>query len=377
MIKACEFLEMIKENGIALTTGVPCSSLSELFHTMHKGKALPHFGTTTEGEAIGLSAGSWLAGKQAAIFCQNSGIGNMINPLSSLNVPYAIPANIWVSMRGAPGHPDEVQHDIMGARGGDFLRLTETITTACPTNLPDIREAFIKAAHRVSERTSHAFLINPGTFENAAFKASENEKAWKKGDFSEFHDGCLTTRMTAIESFYSLHDKSLIIATTGMTSRELHAVAGEHKNHFLMTGSMGHASSIGLGLALNTQKSVMILDGDGALLMKMGTCATIGRYAPPNLMHVVLDNGVHGSTGGSSSNANTFNFAMMAQAAGYNHVVSCFGQKGIEEAAKKTSTLTGPLFVHCIISPEEKTKAPRPEMDMKEHALKFRQHMLN
>lgn len=376
MINNEVFIKVIAQNGFKTTSGVPCSSISRLFHALDTSREVRHFGASTEGEAIGIISGTWLAGKRAAVFCQNSGVGNMINPLVSLNDPYAIPTMIFVSMRGVPGYPDEAQHEIMGARSGDFLRLANIEVEKLPKELNTLEEAFEQAVQNYNNRRSHAFLIDPKTFENSAYipEAITAREARQSGDIVIAKDDIDITRHAAIEIIARRYTNNLTIATTGMISRELYAVTGKKPNHFLMAGSMGHASAIGFGVAQNVNAPVIALDGDGALLMKMGTCATIGRYAPKNLMHVVLDNGVHGSTGNNKSNAVGFDFALVAKASGYKQIYSCSGQSGISEVVGSIDNTKGPIFMHCHVSSEEKIKFPRPNMDMKEHAMIFREH---
>lgn len=378
MIENEAFVELLKLNDIEMATGVPCSAISRLFHTLDSSKLVRYFAAATEGEAIGIASGAWLSGKNTAVFYQNSGIGNTINPLASLSDPYAIPALMFVSMRGAPGFPDEAQHEIMGTRGGDFLKLVNVETQKFPKNTQDLEAAFSYALGKYQNRSSFAFLIDPKTFENSSVISSKNIPGFEErsGHLIVSKGGDDITRYSAIDIVAGRYDDDLIIATMGMTSRELYAISGSRPNHFLMTGSLGHAAPIGFGLAKNVKEPVVVLDGDGALLMKMGVCATIGRYTPKNLVHIVLDNGVYGSTGNHLSSTCNLDFSLVAKAAGYNQIYACEGRQGISNAISAIDDKSGPTFLHCKVSSEEKEKAPRPDMDMKDHALGFREYVI-
>lgn len=160
-----------------------------------------------------------------------------------------------------------------------------------------------------------------------------------------------------------------IIATTGMAGRELYALA-DREQHLYQVGSMGCASGMGLGVALNTKRPVIVIDGDGAALMKLGTLATIGNYGPPNLVHVLLDNGVHDSTGGQPTVSGTVDFAAIAHACNYRFAARCSGLEGFEAGLKAALSATGPSFLHMGIAPGS-TPVGRPTIPPHAIARRF------
>jgi phosphonopyruvate decarboxylase len=170
--------------------------------------------------------------------------------------------------------------------------------------------------------------------------------------------------------------KYATIATTGYAYRELHATV-DRPNYFYMAGSMGHAAAIGLGVSINTTEPTVVLDGDGALLMKMGTCATIGRFSPKNLMHIVIDNGLFESTGGQSSNAGSVDFSQIAQACSYRQVWQCTGRDAIERFSQTIDPLSGPTFAHIRVLPSRGPAISRPKLDLQQVATRFREFVIS
>jgi phosphonopyruvate decarboxylase len=169
----------------------------------------------------------------------------------------------------------------------------------------------------------------------------------------------------------TVSDETAIIATTGKTGRELFTLA-DRPQHLYLVGSMGCASGLGLGLALNTERPVVVLDGDGAALMKLGTLATIGAMAPKNLVHLVLDNGVHDSTGGQATVSPNVDFAAAAVACGYRRAVACDSLAGLDRALAEALAAPGPTLVHLRIAPGSMAKLGRPTVTPDEVARRFR-----
>src|SRR5438876_4232668 len=154
-------------------------------------------------------------------------------------------------------------------------------------------------------------------------------------------------------------DTAAIVATTGKTGRELFTLA-DREQHLYQVGSMGCASGMGLGVALNARRKVVVVDGDGAALMKLGTLATIGAYAPGNLVHLLLDNGVHDSTGGQATVSPHVDFAAVALACGYRQAASCDDLAGFDAAFAEALAAVGPVFVQLRIAPGPLEKHGRP-----------------
>lgn len=376
MIEPTTFLAMLAHHGYEVVSGVPCSNISALFHALERTKLLRYIPATTEGEAVGIASGSWLTGKKAAVICQNSGVGNMVNPLSSLNGPYRIPLTLFVSMRGAPGYPDEAQHDIMGRETGRLLELLSVTTRTLPVETDTGHGELARVDQELAQRQSCALLLNPKVIGNPAIRGSHavaRSLPESRPLRVEAH-GPAVTRQEAIEIIMQVFHQALVVATTGFAYRELYAT-GDRPNYFYMVGSMGHAASLGLGMAPQTALPVVVLDGDGALLMKMGTCATIGEQQPANLLHIVLDNGQFESTGGQSTNARSVDFAQIASACHYRQVWQCRGRDALERFCQAAGSMAGagPTFAHISVVPSAQAPVPRPRIDLPQLAWRFRE----
>ena len=175
-----------------------------------------------------------------------------------------------------------------------------------------------------------------------------------------------------LERFLALTDEqTAVVATTGKCGRELFTLA-DRRQHIYQVGSMGGASGMALGVALNTARRVVVLDGDGAALMKLGSLATIGAYGPRNLIHVVLDNGVHDSTGGQATVSASVDFAGVALACGYGFAAACATVDGFAEAFGQARAHPGPALIHVRIAPGSMDRLGRPTVKPAEVARRFK-----
>lgn len=378
MIEPFEYINVLVSNNYKLSSGVPCSNISSVFHELENSDCLQYVRATSESEAIGIATGSWLSGKKSNIICQNSGVGNIVNPLASLNVPYSIPITLFISMRGAPGFSDERQHDIMGRETKNILNLLFIKTVFLPNNSKKFALSLSQVNDELLNRKSCAFLINPNIISNP--KVTPNIQV-KKIDNTCFPiryetQGKQITRQEAIEILMHTLGKYATIATTGYTCRELHKT-GDRSNYFYMVGSMGLASAIGLGVSINTLQPTVVLDGDGALLMKMGICTTIGKMAPNNLVHILIDNGIYESTGCQPSNAESVDFSKIAQACGYKQIWQCTGSEAVERFSQALKPLSGPTFAHVRVSPSASSPLSRPKIELPKLAIRFRQFIID
>lgn len=311
---AADFYRELKAHGINFFTGVPDSLLAGLCAVINTAEnSEHHIVAANEGNALALAAGHFLAtGKPGLVYMQNSGLGNMVNPLLSLmdEAVYGLPALILIGWRGAPGVKDEPQHV---KQGQVTLPLLETMGLAyevLPTDDDGIKQSLAKAFAYMSEKNLPFALVVPkGTFTGTAKPATEACDGMSRED--------------AIKQIAAKFDaEGLIVSTTGMISRELFeyraATGGDHARDFLTVGSMGHSSSIALGLALSTPKQVLCMEGDGAVLMHMGAMAVSGgAHGPANFHHIVLNNGAHDSVGGLPTVAEKIDFGAVAKACGY------------------------------------------------------------
>lgn len=374
-----ELLDLLREAGVQAFAGVPCSILTSLTNLVTAG---PDTGTGTsylpasvEGEAVAYAAGAWLGGALGAVSMQNSGLGNAVNPLMSLAIPYRIPMLLVVSWRGEPGRPDAHHHLPMGAITPGLLELMGIPAFVVRTD-SDTRTLVASAVAEMNERRSPVALIIPaGVYPKSAPTADSNQRtSGHIAHVARFDDGETLTRLQVVKTLARLGD-TLKIATTGYMGRTLF---GNHHadDQFYMQGSMGFALSIGLGLAeARARERILVLDGDGAVLMRMGSLATVGWRKPENLMHLVLDNGGYRSTGGQPSVAPGVDFAAAALACGYRRAATVAGTDALAPALDWLASEPGPSLVHITISDAEAKDLPRPEFKPREIASYFRRHL--
>jgi phosphonopyruvate decarboxylase len=373
MIQARDFIAAAKRDGFDFFTGVPCSFLTPLINGVLNDRSLSYVGAASEGEAVAIAAGAWLAGRQTVVMCQNSGLGNAVNPLTSLNAPFRIPTLFVTTWRGQPGIPDEPQHEVMGMITPDLLSLIGLEHSPFPDTLDALAPALGWATRRMAERElPFAMIMRKDSVaeESLEPQALPAYQPGRRRDFAP--EGPLPARAEVLEKFLAVVDpKAAVVATTGKCGRELFTL-DDRRQHLYQVGSMGGASAMALGVALNTRKQVVVLDGDGAFLMKMGNLATIGAYRPANLIHVVLDNGVHDSTGGQATVSPGIDMAAIALACGYPFAASCSGTEGFAQAFAAAQAAGGPALIHVRIAPGSMAKLGRPTVKPPEVARRFR-----
>ncbi len=373
MITAQDFLGAATRAGFDFYTGVPCSFLTPLINGVLSDRSLRYVGAASEGEAVAIAAGAWLAGRATVVMCQNSGLGNAVNPLTSLNAPFRIPTLFITTWRGEPGLKDEPQHELMGTITHDLLRLIGAPPAAFP-NAPDqLDPAFADAIRAMAETgLPVAWILRKGDVEDGPLDQPPIVPA-APGRRDRFEQGGeRPARAAALAAYLERADpEAAVIATTGKCGRELFTLE-DREQHLYQVGSMGGASGMALGLALNTARPVVVLDGDGAALMKLGTFATIGAYRPSNLTHILLDNGVHDSTGGQATVSEGVDFAAIALACGYRYAASCDSLQGFGAALEAAYTLRGPRLIHLRIAPGAMDKLGRPTIAPADVARRFK-----
>ena len=316
-----EVSKLVKIIGSDFYTGVPDSQLKALCNYLINTYGIDpkhHIIAANEGNAVGLAAGYNLAtGKVPVVYMQNSGEGNIINPLASLlnDKVYAIPTMFIIGWRGEPGIHDEPQHIYQGEV---TLKLLEDMDIKYfvidkETKDDEVLEIMKEFQKEFKIGKDAAFVIKKGAL-------SYDEKVTYKNDNKML-------REDIIKHIIQVSKEDPIISTTGKASRELFearvANNESHKYDFLTVGSMGHASSIALGVATNKPNSkIWCIDGDGAVLMHMGSLALMGSNNPKNLVHIIINNGAHETVGGMPTVANNIDFVAIAKACGYKYAVS-------------------------------------------------------
>jgi phosphonopyruvate decarboxylase len=322
--------------------------------------------TANEGNAVALATGYHLSsGKIGAVYMQNSGLGNCVNPLTSLTDPevYRIPMLLIIGWRGEPGVKDEPQHVKQGriTRGQlDLLEIPHWVLQADS----DFDDILNKAFSAIKENNSPAaLLVRKGTF-SACGKKCDCDQTVR------------FLREQALDAILDLvgHD-DLIISTTGKTSRELfelRSMRNETQHDFLTVGSMGHTSSIALGVALgNPGRRVLCLDGDGSAIMHMGALPIIGSLKPDNLIHVILNNCAHESVGGQPTVAGEMDFSAISRACGYQGYYLASNAETLQEAWQTIAQANGPQMVEIRISRGSREDLGRPSNTPEENKKAF------
>ncbi|MEE8352086.1 MAG: phosphonopyruvate decarboxylase, partial [Rhodospirillales bacterium] len=315
--------------------------------------------------------------RKTAFMCQNSGLGNAVNPITSLSFPFRIPTLMVITWRAGPGLSDEPQHELMGRITPDLLNLMEVPHQAFPTDEKDVESA-ISEADRVMEETGlpFAFIMQKGDVRNDGKGEMTAPAARVGGEIADHLGGQRPTRFATLERLLEgVSDEAAIIATTGKCGRELFTIA-DRPQHLYQVGSMGCAAGMGLGVALNSDKPVVVVDGDGAALMKMGTLATIGAYRPNNLIHIVLDNGTYDSTGGQPTVSACTDFAAIAAGCEYARSFRCDSLTGFGQALQDASASAGPQMIHMRILPGSMDNLGRPTISPADVARRFRDFLV-
>ena len=367
MIEAKDFIEAARKLGFVRYTGVPCSFLTPFINYVINDNSLEYVSSSNEGDALATTSGSVIGGQRSIVMMQNSGLGNAISPITSLSHVFKIPFLIIVTHRGQPGVKDEPQHELMGKITKDLFDIMEI-----PSEIfPNAKKAIIPALERAEEYMSkeqrpYAFIMSKGTVAPQELDNQLlNNIAKRKNEIHSLFSKKVTSldRNTVLRRIIknSPKDKTILIATTGYTGRELFSIE-DRDNHIYMVGSMGCASSFGLGLALaRPDLKTIVIDGDGAGLMRMGNFSTIGTYAGNNLIHILLDNEVHDSTGAQSTVSKNIDFSMIAKACGYSTIFSGNKIELIDELFL-TEKNEGPIFGHLKICSGTIENLPRPNI---------------
>jgi phosphonopyruvate decarboxylase len=373
MISADSFLGEARLRGLDFYAGVPCSFLTPIINHVISDRGTDYVGAASEGEAVAIAAGAWLAGRGTVVMCQNSGLGNAINPLTSLNWPFRIPTLLLVTWRGQPGLGDEPQHELMGEVTQRLLEDVGVRHRPFPNDVNEIADSLDTARAAMEESgLPFALVMEKGSVGNESLDEMPSPLQLRGRARNLVEGSARPARMAALEKVLAVvPDEAAIIATTGKCGRELFTLA-DRPQHLYQVGSMGCASAMALGVALNVERPVIALDGDGAALMKMGTFATIGTQAPANLVHIILDNGVHDSTGGQSTVSMNVDFAAVALACGYRSGASADSLTGLEQALRDASAAQGPHMIHLRIQPGSMDKLGRPTVKPADVARRFR-----
>ncbi len=359
MIRPSYFYDLLLKNGTDFFAGVPDSLLKNFCaYVTDNAPAEKHIISANEGSATGLACGYHFAtGRIPMIYMQNSGEGNMVNPLMSIADPdvYSVPMLIVIGWRGEPGVHDEPQHVKQGKVTCTLLDAMQVPYEILSENEEDLPAQFEKAYKYIKENNAqYAFVIRKGTFDE--YKLQKNEAV--NGNMS---------REEAIEKIMlSAAPSTAFVSTTGMASRELYELRDKHgmshEKDFLTVGGMGHASQIALTIAMNKKdRQVYCIDGDGAAIMQMGGMATIGSRKPNNYVHFILNNGAHDSVGGQPTVGRQIDLCAIARGCGYENVVKAETPEALEAVLKDQKTKEMLTFVEVIVTKGARKDLGRPK----------------
>lgn len=358
MLDPQEFVEYLQANAVDFFTGVPDSLLKDLCGCLGRlSRADQHIIAANEGGAIALALGYHLAtGKIPLVYLQNSGLGNIINPLLSLTdrEVYAIPMLILIGWRGEPGIHDEPQHKKQGRVMLPMLDAMDIPYSVIGPEVDDPKTIVTDALKCVREISApYALVIKKGVFKSFSVARVEELEL----------ELC---REEAIQMVIDiLGETDVVVSTTGMTSREVyehrHNKGAGHYRDFLTVGGMGHASHIALSIALRRpERMVYCLDGDGALLMHMGALCINGSLKPRNLKHIILNNGAHDSVGGQPTVGLSVDLLAIAGAAGYEYIARVRNKEDVYSGLLCLRNSNGPSLLEIRVRRGARKDLSRP-----------------
>ncbi len=370
-LQSRDLYEVLSRSGVTFFCGVPDSLLSPFCQYLEDTVDKAHFVTANEGNAIGVAAGYYAAtGRVPFVYMQNSGFGNTIDPLGSLTDPLAlsIPMLLMISWRGQPDTHDEPQHR---KQGSATLRLLETMGVPYEILSEKVELMSTQVGDMVAlakkERRPCALIVQKGLF-------AEHTPTREDVDTHQM------SREQAVRIIAeTIGPEDRIVSGVGKVSRELFEYRAQcekgHEKDLLVVGSMGHASSVALGVALNTERRIFCLDGDGAVLMHLGSMTTIGVKAPQNFYHIVINNGSHDSVGGQRTAAFKISIPAIATACGYLEVFSVHTEADLRRVLDEMCGKTGPICIEVVVRRGARADLGRPTIAPSENVQSFLAHM--
>ncbi len=372
-MKARDFLEAIHKRGIDKIAGVPDSTLKQFCDELQfRGDVFSHDVTANEGAAVGIAVGSYLgSGKPACVYMQNSGLGNIVNPLTSLahTDVYGIPMLYVIGWRGEPGVKDEPQHVFMGKVTCSMLEVLDVAYSVIDkhTTTEELEGILDQAWAAFSQNRQYAIVVKKGTF------APDREHIWGNG-----HE---LNREEALGTILECLPKdACIVSTTGKISRELYeqsdARFGNHDNLFMSVGGMGHASMIALGVAgAQKDRKIICVDGDGATLMHMGSLAFMASQAPKNLYHIVINNQAHESVGAMPTGCMDIPIAEVARTVGYKYATRITTMEQLREIGDVIAEKQGPCLFEVMVGLDSRADLGRPKESARENKESFMKYL--
>ncbi|MEQ8424406.1 MAG: phosphonopyruvate decarboxylase [Cyclobacteriaceae bacterium] len=369
MLVTQQFGNELKKLGYDFYSGVPCSFLKYLIN--YAINECDYVMAANEGDAVAIASGAYIGGKKSVVLMQNSGLTNATSPLTSLNYTFQLPVLGFVSLRGEEGLGDEPQHELMGQITEKMLKLMK-VKWAYLSDDPNTAKKQLKKADRyISKNETFFFVVKKGTFDEVKLKDQALRTLQNKVKTKSVNKSELPTRRETLKVLSDLSEKdTILLATTGKTGRELFEVA-DKPNHLYMVGSMGCIGSLGLGLAMACpHKKIIVIDGDGSVIMRMGSLTTNAYYQPSNLLHIVLDNNTHDSTGGQATVSHNIDFVDSAASVCYPIAIKVTGLDELSKAVVKWQVNGGLTFLYLKIAKGSAKDLGRPTI--KPHEVKSR-----
>jgi phosphonopyruvate decarboxylase len=381
MLDSGEFLSELDNQGFGPFLGVPCSFLSPMINKIIDSPRLQFLPVNNEGEAAAVAFGMYLTGKKPVVMLQNSGLGNIINPVSSLLYTFKAPILLIITWRGEPGLPDAPQHELMGQITTKLLETVHIEKSLFPDQPVNIVSAIDEAIDYMNNTSlPYAFLLRKGSIAKYEVKNKTTilpmaNKAKMIINSAKCPVKPMLTRRKLIARVLKIAKADcVVVATTGFAGRELFD-CDDRPGNFYVVGSMGCASSIALGIALGEpERIIFILDGDGAALMRLEAMVSIGHYQPGKIIHIILDNKIYESTGGQPTLSNTVIFAELARSLGYESSCSIASEEQLTKRIRQCMEQKGPHFIHFPILPGTDPGLGRPHIlpvTLKERLISF------
>ena len=372
MLSPRDFYDCLQDAGFDYFTGVPDSLLKHFcaYVSDNAGQGGDLI-AANEGAAIALAAGHHLAtGRYALVYMQNSGLGNAVNPLTSLADPevYSIPMLLLIGWRGEPGRPDEPQHVTQGKITHELLDCLGIPNETLCEDLDGARDLVTRAAAYLKEHQApFAIIVSAGTFDRYKKRQEPNRYDMRRED---------AVRLVAA----NLNESDIIVSTTGKTSRELFeyrvTTDRRHSGDFLTVGSMGHASQIALAIAQSCPtRQVICLDGDGAAIMHLGSLAIIGTRAPTNFKHVIINNGAHDSVGGQPTAGHMIDLSAIARACCYQSAIRVEQESDLPAAVNRLRRQDGAALLEILTSQGARADLGRPTIPPIENKTIFMRNL--
>jgi phosphonopyruvate decarboxylase len=373
MLDTKVFGELLRSYGFDFYSGVPCSFLKFLIN--YAANESNYIAAANEGDAIAIAVGAFLGGKKSVVMMQNSGLANAVSPLTSLTYIFRVPLLGFVSLRGQIGIVDEPQHELMGEITTGLLDLMKIRWEYLSSDLIEANQQIEAANKCIADNKTFFFVVQNETFNPEKLSNNHHQYMIRNRKIENKGIDQFPKRSEALEVLGKFKDKdTILLATTGYIGRELYQL-DDSPHNFYMVGSMGCVSSIGLGLSLvRHDKKVVAIDGDGALIMRLGSMATNAYYRPPNMFHILLDNSIYESTGAQPTVSENIDFASMAASAGYPHSLYAKNLKELEEYMSQWKKNGGLTFCWLKIKPGVLANLGRPKtkpFEIKERLLEF------